>query len=66
MSTAAIDEETRFALAKNESFKLSDVRDHVLSCVHGELWITVDGESDDPDRLVAPRKSVSWCIVGTP
>lgn len=44
---ATLTQETCFDLAKSELITLTEIQDHVLSCSSGELWITVEGDSQD-------------------
>lgn len=52
---ATILQYTLFELAKRELVVLSDARDHELTCVSGELWITLDG--DRRDIILGPGAS---------
>lgn len=52
---ATITQETRFDLARHDLLTLSDARDHVLDCLSGEVWITVDRERRD--IVLAPGAS---------
>lgn len=42
-----ITQEVRFDLLKNELVRLSNARNHTLSCSDGQLWITQDGDALD-------------------
>lgn len=44
---AKIVQETRFELANRELLALDHVEGQVLTCVSGELWITLDGCQED-------------------
>ena len=55
---ATLTQESRFDLVRHELVSFSGARDLVLSCVAGELWITVDGDGRDI-ILVAGK---SWHI----
>lgn len=52
---ATIVQETRFDLARRELVTLADVRDHVLTCGAGEVWVTMDG--DKRDIILGPGES---------
>jgi quercetin dioxygenase-like cupin family protein len=44
---ATIVQETRYQLAKHELLALEHRSGHLLTCISGELWLTVDGEQED-------------------
>ncbi len=44
---ATVVQETRFDLLKNELVTLSGARGHVLDCLGGMAWVTLDGDSRD-------------------
>jgi hypothetical protein len=45
----------RLRLCRREPAHLDDARDSVLTCVEGDLWITVDG--DRRDIVLSPGES---------
>lgn len=44
---ARITQETHIELSRRESITLGNLRGHIVECVTGELWLTVDGEGWD-------------------
>ncbi len=44
---ATITQETRITLSRGEAVALGSLETWLVECRHGEVWLTVDGESRD-------------------
>lgn len=53
-------QETRYPLPARAIFALEHAERHVLGCVSGELWLTLDGEQRD----IVLRPGEQWQISG--
>lgn len=58
---ANIVQETRIELAQRELLALGCIEGHELACLAGELWITVDGSSED--IILGPGQR--WRVTGS-
>lgn len=55
---ATMTQETRFELGRHELVTLTAVREHVIACDSGELWITLDGDQRD----IVLRPGSTWRV----
>ena len=57
---ATIVQETRYELAKHELLALERASGQLITCISGELWLTVDGERED--IILLPGQD--WLVPG--